>query len=57
MSLVKIREGTSCRGQDKIDEQEKFVEIIIAFRNLHDKIQIPVDYQTQLVGCVSNQPA
>jgi hypothetical protein len=55
MNFTEVSKRSPCRCQDKIDKQEKLVEIIVAFRNLHDKIEISVYDLAELVGCVLNQ--
>jgi hypothetical protein len=54
MNLAQVVKGPSCGCQNKIDEEQKLVDIFVGFRNSDNKVEISVDNMTQLIRRLAN---
>jgi hypothetical protein len=54
MNLAQVIKGSSCRCQDKIDEEQKLVDILVGFRNSDLKVEVSIDYMTELIRRLAN---
>ena len=54
MNLAQVIKGPSCRRQNKIDEEQKLVDIFVGFRNSDHKVEISINNMTELIRRLAN---